>query len=39
VIIQKPVSARAFLAALKVHLKRDLRQHEILIVEREVGLL
>lgn len=38
VISQDPQS-RGFLAGLKTHLKREFRQEEILIIEREVGLL
>ena len=39
VISRDPVGARAFLAHLKQSLKRELRQDEILIIEREVGLV
>jgi len=34
-----PPGARVFLADLKQHLKREIQQQEILIIEREVGLL
>ena len=39
VIGRDATSARQFLGDLKEHLKRDLRQEEILIIEREIGLL
>lgn len=39
VITSDPVGARVFLADLKESLKKDFRQEEILIIEREVGLL
>ncbi len=39
VISQDSVIARVFLSRLKEHLKREFQQQEILIVEREVGLL
>lgn len=39
VLAAKPRSARAFLSKLKLDLKRDLRQQEILIVERDVETL
>jgi len=39
VIAQDPAGARDFLANLKEHLKQEFQQQEILIVEREVGLL
>ncbi len=39
VITQDPASARAFLANLKEQLKQEFQQQEILIIEREVGLL
>ena len=39
VITQDPPAARVFLANLKEYLKRQFQQREILIVEREVGLL
>lgn len=39
VIAGKPRVARRFFAALKEELKRDLRQEEILIVEKDAELL
>jgi hypothetical protein len=39
VITQDPTGSRDFLADLKENLKKELKQQEILIVEREVGLL
>ena len=39
VISQDPSGARVFLATLKQHLQREFHQQEILIIEREVGLL
>lgn len=39
VISQDPAGSRAFLASLKQSLKQEFQQEEILIVEREVGLL
>ena len=39
VISQDSAGSRAFLANLKERLKREFRQEEILIVERDVGLL
>ena len=39
VITTRIRSARQFLAKLKVQLKRDLKQEEILIVERDVDTL
>ena len=39
VITQDPASARDFLAHFKEHLKLEFQQQEILIIEREVGLL
>ena len=39
VISQHPADSRDFLAILKERLKKEFRQHEILIIEREVGLL
>ena len=39
VISQDSVRARAFLSDLKGVLKREFRQQEILIIERDVGLL
>jgi hypothetical protein len=39
VISQDSAGARGFLADLKESLKRELRQQEILIIERDVGLL
>lgn len=39
VISQDAATSREFLSNLKVRLKRDLRQEEILIIEREIGLL
>ena len=39
VISQDAAGSRAFLAGLKQSLKREFQQEEILIVEREVGLL
>jgi hypothetical protein len=39
VLSSKPRSARRFLLRLKAELKRELRQEEILIIEREVDTL
>ena len=39
VLGQNPVTSRAFLANLKEQLRKEFRQQEILIIEREVGLL
>jgi hypothetical protein len=39
VITQDAENARRFLSALKQELKKDFQQEEILIIEREVGLL
>jgi hypothetical protein len=39
VISQDAATAREFLSNLKARLKRDLRQEEVLIIEREIGLL
>jgi hypothetical protein len=39
VITEQSESARKFLSMLKEDLKRELQQLEILIIEREVGLL
>ena len=39
VISENGAGSRAFLVRLKAHLKRELRQEEILIIEREIGLL
>lgn len=39
VITSDQAKSRDFLANLKQHLKRQFRQEEILIVEREIGLL
>ena len=39
VISQNSRRAREYLAGLKQHLKREFQQEEILIIEREVGLL
>ena len=39
VITAKPKVARRFFAQLKADLKRDLRQEEILIVEKDADLL
>jgi hypothetical protein len=39
VLSRNPKSARSFLRDLKERLKRDLKQEEILIVEREVSAL
>ena len=39
VISQNSSRAREYLAGLKQHLKREFQQEEILIIEREVGLL
>ena len=39
VISQDSGASRVFLGHLKEHLKREFQQHEILIIEREVGLL
>lgn len=39
IISQDSVASRDFLATLKEHLKRQFHQQEILIIEREIGLL
>jgi hypothetical protein len=39
VISQDPAGSHDFLAGLKEHLKQEFQQQEILIIEREVGLL
>jgi len=39
VINEDAASSRDFLNSLKDYLKKELRQHEILIIEREIGLL
>jgi hypothetical protein len=39
VISHDPATSREFLANLKEHLKSEFRQQEILIIEREIGLL
>ncbi len=39
VISEDSAGARVFLADFKAYLKKELRQQEILIIEREVGLL
>lgn len=39
VISQDSAASRGFLGYLKEHLKREFQQQEILIIEREVGLL
>lgn len=39
VISQDSATARDFLANLKEHLKSEFKQQEILIIEREIGLL
>ncbi|MEK7686136.1 MAG: hypothetical protein AAB466_12005 [Verrucomicrobiota bacterium] len=39
VISTDPAGSRDFLAGLKEHLKRAFRQEEILIIEREIGVL
>lgn len=39
VISQNPIQSRDFLAGFKTYLKREFLQEEILIIEREVGLL
>lgn len=39
IISQDPVTSRDFLAAFKENLKKQFRQQEILIIEREIGLL
>jgi hypothetical protein len=39
VISQNSVTSRDFLGNLKERLKHELRQEEVLIIEREVGLL
>ena len=39
VISRNPAKARDFLANLKEHLKQEFQQQEILIIEREIGLL
>ena len=39
VISQDPANSREFLTRLKEHLKREFGQLDILIIEREVGLL
>jgi hypothetical protein len=38
-VISRDPGSRDFLASLKQQLKRDLKQEEILIIEREIGLL
>ncbi len=39
VLSQNPVTSRGFLADLKEQLKNQFQQQDILIIEREVGLL
>ena len=39
VISQNPIQAREFLASLKGQLKQQFQQQEILIIEREIGVL
>ena len=39
VISREPSSSRAFLAEIKEDLRKQFRQEEILIIEREIGLL
>jgi hypothetical protein len=39
VITEDAAGARRFLTTLKEHLKKEFQQEEILIIEREVGLL
>ena len=39
VISQDPTAAREYLSNLKEHLKQEFQQPDILIIEREVGLL
>jgi hypothetical protein len=39
VISEDAAGGRNFLVGLKEHLKRELRQEEILIIERDIGLL
>ena len=39
VISQNSSQSREYLAGLKQHLKREFQQEEILIIEREIGLL
>ena len=39
VISQNPIQARDFLAGLKGQLKQQFQQQEILIIEREIGVL
>ena len=39
VISQNPTAAGDFLATLKQYLKKQFRQEEVLIIEREVKLL
>jgi hypothetical protein len=39
VISQDPAGSHDFLAKLKEHLKQEFQQQEMLIIEREVGLL
>jgi hypothetical protein len=39
VISQDPAASRDFPTTLKEHLKREFQQQEILIIEREIGLL
>ena len=39
VLSENPVTSRAFLADLKEQLRKQFQQQEILIIEREVGLL
>jgi len=39
VISNDSAGSRDFLNNLKAYLKKELQQHEILIIEREIGLL
>ena len=39
VISQDPAGSRDFLTEFKAHLKQAFRQEEILIIEREIGVL
>jgi hypothetical protein len=39
VISQDPLRAKEFLTGLKQRLKQQFKQEEILIIEREIGLL
>jgi hypothetical protein len=39
VISEEPMASRRFLSTLKEHLKQELDQKEILIIEREIGVI